>query len=328
MSTSSSRQRRVWLAKCPDYLDPDLQGAISGLLDSLLQEKGMVSGSQPGDSSQIPEPILIKPNFISQKNSSLCCTHPRFIQAVAIYFNKLGKKVIIADSPAFGRATRIAKDLGLPALCQGFDVDFMDFKEQCTLELSFGERPSRARIKVARQMLEAGLIVNLPKCKVHKQLALTGAVKNFFGAVVGTKKALIHVRFGDHTACFAQLLLGLSTAFTQSISLLDGILAMHQDGPINGQGYPLGIIGGSTDPLALDTAIAAMLGLQPDQVPIWAEARRQKLPGAFLENIDFPKLTPFDIPCPGFETITALKPVSFRPFRLLKSSIQRLLARL
>lgn len=55
--------------------------------------------------------------------------------------------------------------------------------------------PGRHQYLVARDIIEADLIINLPKLKTHKKAGLTGALKNLIG-INGNKEYLPHHRVG------------------------------------------------------------------------------------------------------------------------------------
>ncbi|HBA82760.1 MAG TPA: hypothetical protein DCZ95_01580 [Verrucomicrobia bacterium] len=56
-------------------------------------------------------------------------------------------------------------------------------------------RPGRHRYLVARDILQANLVINLPKLKTHKKSGITGALKNLVG-INGNKDYLPHHRKG------------------------------------------------------------------------------------------------------------------------------------
>ena len=45
------------------------------------------------------------------------------------------------------------------------------------------------KLVISRAILDADLIINVPKFKTHMQTRVTGAVKNMFGILVGAEKA-------------------------------------------------------------------------------------------------------------------------------------------
>jgi len=268
--------------------------------------------------TQVPQnsKVLIKPNFISPKNCLLACTHPEIIRAVAIYFQESENKVIIGDSPAFGTARAIYKKIdpdyrSLPA-------DIVNFNKTTQIKLPFG-----GKMPFSSHVLESDYLVNLAKLKVHNQMRMSAAVKNVFGCVPGTRKAVAHAQYGDKSNLFEQMILSLGKHLPRSCHMLEGIQAMHKSGPTNGLPYQLGIVGASVNSIALDTAIYSVLGLSPEQVPLWKESQRQDLTGSRSKDLIYPGYTPEQFYTQGFLIPDRLSPVSFHPARLAKSTLKR-----
>ena len=182
-------------------------------------------------------------------------------------------------------------------------------------------------VDIARAALECEVLVNLPRVKAHSQLYVTLAVKNYFGTVVGFQKPWWHLRYGNHAGQFASHLLDLLPVLPAGISLLDGIVAMHDSGPISGLPYSLGLVAGAVNPVALDTALLQVLGLDKAQSALWQECANRGLAGADPDMLDYPILKPAEFSVKDFKAPTLLKPVSFNPLRMLISGCRRFMAR-
>ncbi|VAX22644.1 protein of unknown function DUF362 [hydrothermal vent metagenome] len=267
--------------------------------------------------------VLVKPNWISIKNARLSCTHPQFIRAVCQYFLDRGAKVTVGDSPAFGSALKVAQKSGAMEALADLNVPIIDFKSGPKLDLSFGKS-----VRLARQPAEADLIVNLPKLKAHIQVGVTAGVKNFFGCVVGIKKALIHSKYGDVKNHFESVVTEVMQALQPSVTILDGIEAMSKTGPVDGEPVRMNIVAASKNPVALDTAIYSLLEMSPSSLPLWREAKARHLPGADLEEIVFSlgKLDQFD--ASGFTPPASLAPLTFSPPKVALGALKRLWRRI
>ncbi len=151
------------------------------------------------------------------------------------------------------------------------------------------------RIELAEDVLDADVVINLPKLKTHSQMLLTLGVKNLFGCVVGLRKPEWHFRAGIERDTFAMLLVRICQKVAPAITLLDGILALEGAGPGKG-GRPkeVGWLFGSNEPFALDRAVCQALGIQPLDLPTHAAAvkiglldRAPEMRGAFPRISDF-----------------------------------------
>ena len=188
--------------------------------------------------------------------------------------------------------------------------------------------PSGQKAAIAAAALECDLLVNLPKVKAHSQVRVTLAVKNLFGCLSGWQKPWWHMVHGGDGNRFADLLVELLAVLPAGCTVVDGMVAMHRTGPIHGEPFALGCLAGGTNPVAVDTALLAVLGLDPLHIPLWCAAHRAGLQGTDMEAVHFPWARPIGLGAQGFEVPETLTPVRFNPFRFLQGSMQRLLLRL
>jgi len=268
--------------------------------------------------------VLLKPNLISAKRrDGLPCTHGQVIAAVAAWFLDHGCRVAVGDSPAFGSARGVMETLGISPALRELGVELVDFADGVERRLAGG-----VRVKVARQALECDLLVNLPKCKAHCQMLVSLGVKNFFGTVVGWQKPWLHAAHGNSAAQFCALIVDLLALFPTSLTVMDAIVALHETGPVQGSPCPVGLLVGSADPVAVDTALLPILGLAPSASPLWLECRRRGLAGADPARLTYPLLAPEAIGARGFVAPAVLRPVSFSPPRLVLGAVRRLKARI
>ncbi|MBN2140141.1 MAG: DUF362 domain-containing protein [Desulfovibrionaceae bacterium] len=301
----------VALARADEYDSSRLEATVGGLLDLCGP------GPKPGDR------VLVKPNLVSRANARLSCTSPRVVRAACVWVLDHGARPLVADSPAFGSARANARACGLDKRLAGLDAAITGLGEPQGLALSFG-----GRIGVSRLALEADLILNAPKLKAHGQMRMSAAVKNLFGCVTGFRKALAHVRLGGRPRDFAGLIIEVMIALPRTISLLDGVEAMSDSGPIRGRACGLGLLAASESAVALDSAVYSMLGLEPGQVPLWQECLRRGLAGSEPSDLTFAPLSPAGFDCSAFRAPAELSPIRFAPLRFLRGRLKCLTHRL
>jgi len=267
--------------------------------------------------------VLLKPNLVSAvRHKGLACTHPEVVAAVAEWFLDQGATVRVGDSPAFGTALGVMAACGISAALKGLPVTMINFEAAQPVRLASG-----VSVGVARAIGECDLLINLPKIKAHGQLYVSLAVKNYFGAVVGFRKPWLHARYGDVDTRFEAMLVDLLGVLPGGITLADGVVAMHCDGPVGGKPFPLHLLAGGLNPVALDTALLGVLGLPPQESPVWRECQRRNLAGSTFQELSFPLARPEEVAVQGFQPPVRLRPVSFHPWRLLLGAMKRLMAR-
>jgi uncharacterized protein (DUF362 family)/Pyruvate/2-oxoacid:ferredoxin oxidoreductase delta subunit len=208
--------------------------------------------------------VIIKPNLLTAAApDKAIITHPMMVRAAAEYVIHRGARPQISDSPAVGKFEKILKESGIQDALADLDVEFREFKGSVTIDAG---KPFR-QLEVAEDVMNADVIINLPKLKTHSQMLLTLGVKNLFGCIVGMKKPEWHMRAGTDRELVARLLVRVYKSVRPTVTVLDGILAMEGQGP-GRAGVPkeIGIVMGSTDPVAVDMAVCRMLGLEAEEL--------------------------------------------------------------
>jgi uncharacterized protein (DUF362 family)/Pyruvate/2-oxoacid:ferredoxin oxidoreductase delta subunit len=241
------------IAKQATYDYQSLKPQIFELLDSL-----------GGGLIEKHSRVVVKPNLLAPAPPQRAMlTHPTVVKGVVEYVLERGGKVQISDSPAMGTFERVLKESGIREALKGLEVTYREFKESTWVDV--GE-PFK-KIEIARDALEADVLINLPKLKTHSQMLLTLGVKNLFGCIVGFRKPQWHLRAGVDREVFAALLVRIYQTINPKLTILDGILAMEGEGPGKG-GRPkeLGLLLGSADAPALDVTVCRLLRLREDEL--------------------------------------------------------------
>ena len=298
---------RVAFDRCPDYSLHTLFECFTRFLDAC----------QPAHTYRSSR-ILIKPNLITAGRGNLACTEGVFILAAARFFQELGARVAVGDSPAFGTATSVLDKIGILPFLTRYSIPVVEFNRIRIVTLSSGVRAG-----LAAEALDCDLLVNLPRVKAHGQLMVTMAVKNFFGCIGGMRKPMWHMKYGGKEGGLENLIVELLSVLPDSITLVDGITAMHRTGPIGGQPYDLGITACSTNPVGVDRALLSVIGLEPERSPLMKACIRAGLAGTDLEQLEFPLLNPSSVQVDSFKVPAELSPVRFNPFRFVKNNLRR-----
>ena len=121
-------------------------------------------------------------------------------------------------------------------------------------------------LAVSREVLEADLVINLPKLKTHSLTVLTAALKNTFGYVVGADKLHIHANCPKPWQ-FAEALVDIYQLRPPDLNIMDAVQAMQGNGPSNGKVIKLGRIMAGQNAVSLDCAAVWMLGRKVREIP-------------------------------------------------------------
>jgi len=119
-------------------------------------------------------------------------------------------------------------------------------------------------------VLEADLVVSLPKLKTHHWVGMTAAMKNLYGTlpgvVYGWPKNVLH------HAGIPQTVADINASLPKTVAIVDAIVGMEGDGPIMGTAKPLGLLAIGTSATAVDATCARVIALDPARVPYLAIA--------------------------------------------------------
>ncbi len=255
--------------------------------------------------------VLLKPNLLSGKGpEKAVTTHPSIVKAMIQIVREAGGIPFIGDSPGIGSTAKVADEAGIAEIANLMDCPIVEFNRPVLP--SDGRGKVFKNIEIDKAVLEADVIINLPKWKTHAQMLLTLGVKNLFGCVPGTKKSLWHLKAGEDGRLFAQVLVDIYQMVQPALTILDGITAMEGNGPGSGPPISLGLILASRDALSLDQVVCDLLGISRRSLmtnrvaferglgrePI--EILGEKVEDVKITRFNFPSLTRVDWNLPGF----------------------------
>lgn len=226
--------------------------------------------------------VLVKVNAMtSTEPEEGVVTHPAILQALLDRLEEMGTgEVAVGDNPgiayygknqsAFLGSTlgTVAGDrylnLGKEARVLPFNPTFID------------------RVFVSRAVLDADVVISVPKFKTHARVGISVALKNNFGTLPGAQKANLHHR-APAPLDFARMLVDVYRLRPPDLIIVDGILGMEGIGPYSNELRYLGLLLASDNGVALDATVARMMGYDPDQVPLLRFAQEAGL-GSYLEQ--------------------------------------------
>lgn len=246
------------------------------LLGSHLSLDGpVIAGDARREGGPVPPavngPVLLKPNLLAPAAPEECATtHPVVFAETARALGERGHRLSYGDSPGFGHhLPATARRCGLAHEAAPLGIPLAEFEQGLDVH-----RPSAAvhrQFHVARAVLAARALVNLPKLKTHGLATLTGALKNVFGVIPGFRKAEYHVTHPDLEG-FSRMLADLNALVRSSLVVMDAIQGMEGNGPRAGTPVAVGLLIVSDDPVAVDAVACRIAGIDPARVPLLAMA--------------------------------------------------------
>ena len=229
--------------------------------------------------------VLLKPNFVEPDPEGVINTHPAVVGAVREAFLRLGaESVRVAEGPGHERDTEaIVETIRLRDFLGELPGIFVDLNLDEVRAVNLRTRASKLKqIFFPRTVLEADYIVSLPKLKTHHWVGATLSLKNMFGIVPGCcygwpKNVL-------HWAGITPSILDINSTVRPDFAIVDGIVGMEGNGPIQGTPKPSGVLILGDDPVAVDATCARVMGLRPERIEYLAKA------GALLGHVQAEKI--------------------------------------
>jgi len=262
--------------------------------------------------------VVLKPNLVDYAPGNAINTDPLLVVAAAECFRRLdAKQVVVGEGPGHQHDTRLVlSESGYEPILRDNGIRFIDLNRDELVRVNLGASYTRLKhLWLPRTVVEADLLVSMPKVKTHHWSGVTLSMKNMLGVVPGSRygwpKNILH------WSGIQQSILDICATVPVCFVIADGIMAMEGNGPLNGTPRPLGNIVLADDPVAADATCARMMGLEPDRVIHIHEAakflgnsspKRMDQVGETLHRAD----VPFQL-VPEFEFLTQRVPQAETP---------------
>ncbi len=227
--------------------------------------------------------IVLKPNLVEFDPYGVINTNPLVIEAAIDCFRTLGaRQVLVAEGPGHRRDNEyLLTASGIYGVIKEHRVPYVDLN-------SDDVRPTRLlssftkleQLYLPETLYDADLLVSMPKLKTHHWAGVTLSLKNMFGVVPGSvygwPKNILHWQ-GIHNS-----ILDINSSLpVRQFAIVDGIVGMEGNGPLQGQAIDSGVLIFGDDLVAVDATAARLMKIEPKKIKYLAEA------GEFLGNVNY-----------------------------------------
>jgi uncharacterized protein (DUF362 family)/NAD-dependent dihydropyrimidine dehydrogenase PreA subunit len=127
-------------------------------------------------------------------------------------------------------------------------------------------------VGVSKEILDADIVISLPKFKTHGLTVMTGAIKNNYGILPGAQKARLH-RIAGTPERFHEMIVDVFRLRAPDLFIVDAVVGMEGNGPASPELRDIGLILASDNAVALDGVIATMMGLDPSRLRFLQKAK-------------------------------------------------------
>jgi uncharacterized protein (DUF362 family) len=230
--------------------------------------------------------VVLKPNLVEYDPRGVINTHPAVIAAALDAFRSLGaREVLVAEGPGHRRDNEyLLTASGLYTVLKEYRAQYVDLDTDYALPFPLRSRfTSFQQFYFPETVVKADLLVSMPKLKTHHWAGVTLSLKNMFGvipsAIYGWPKNPLHWAGIDNSIVDIN-----STLPVRQFAIVDGIVGMEGNGPIQGEAKHCGMLLLGDDLVAVDATAARLMRIEPTQVSYLTKA------GQFLGNVAIEKI--------------------------------------
>jgi uncharacterized protein (DUF362 family) len=222
--------------------------------------------------------VVLKPNLVEYHREKVINTHPHVIAAVIELCRREGAaEVLVAEGPGHWRNVEyLVSASGLGDVLRHYKTPFIDLNhdEPCK-RLNLGRLTGLEHLYLSQTVATADVLISLPKLKTHHWAVATLSLKNLFGTLPGIcygwPKNELHWRGIDNS------IVDIAATRPPDLAIVDGIVGMEGDGPLNGTAKAMGVLVMGCDPVAVDATCCRLMQLDAERVGYLVLAQRKKL---------------------------------------------------
>lgn len=208
--------------------------------------------------------VVLKPNLVEFDAATSINTDVALVAAALHAFRSLeASSVTIAEGPGHRRDTLgLADEAGYWKGVRNFEDNFVDLNRDDVSPIK--NFAGQDQFFFPNTVLAADLIVSMPKMKTHHWAGTTLSMKNFFGlvpgAVYGWPKNTLHY------IGIAESIVAINRQFRQTFAIVDGIVGMEGNGPIQGTPKTANVLVFGKDLVAVDATCCRIMGIDPAKI--------------------------------------------------------------
>lgn len=230
--------------------------------------------------------ILLKPNLVEFDPKGVINTHPAVVEAAVDSFKTLGaREVIVAEGPGHRRDNEyLLSASGLYDILQEHHIRYVDLNTDNVRPTALKSAFTRLQqLYLPETLFNADLLVSMPKLKTHHWAGVTLSLKNMFGVVPGSvygwpKNAL-------HWAGIDGSIIDINSSLPlPRFAIIDGVVGMEGNGPLQGQEKKSGVLLFGSDLVAVDATAARLMTIEPSKIRYLATAAE------FLGNLGYDQI--------------------------------------
>jgi uncharacterized protein (DUF362 family) len=222
--------------------------------------------------------VVLKPNLVEYHRDKVINTNPNVVAAVIeLCRREEAAEVIVAEGPGHWRNVEyLVGASGLGDVLRHYKVPFVDLNhDEPVKRVNLGRLTKLEHLYLSRTVATADVLISLPKLKTHHWAVATLSLKNLFGTLPGIcygwPKNELHWRGIDNS------IVDIALTRTPDLAIVDGIIGMEGDGPLNGTPVNTGVLVMGSDLVAVDATCCRLMELDPARVAYLLMGNMKKL---------------------------------------------------
>lgn len=233
--------------------------------------------------------VVIKPNLVHQpampgreqrvgdnKVRPGFTTDVRIVKALAQQMLQAAKCNVTVAEGTPNSATRMFDFLGYTSMAKQLSVELVDVDRSERLAVKV-DGLARKEYSLPAVTQTADVLVDVAVMKTHQLTGVTLGMKNLFGLLPEPRR-VFHANV-DAVLC------DLLRARKPDLVLVDALVAMEGQGPLDGTPVPMDLLVAGRDTVAVDAVCTAIMGFDPKAVRCLALAAEKGIGEAALDKI-------------------------------------------
>jgi uncharacterized protein (DUF362 family) len=234
--------------------------AVRTLIESAIEQSRCDLVSLVKDKTVLIKPNLVRPHIAPNCNTT---TDTRVVKAMATITRDAGaKRILVGENPGCGLSSRYAfRTSGLKKTLDrlGIEICYLDRAEMVRVINSRG-RVFRDVI-LPKPILDADVIISLPKLKTHMHTLISVGIKNLCGLIIDEQRLIFHRQDIN------QKIVDLLHLVTPDLTVVDAIWPTEGQAPLFGKPIEdFNCIVAGQDVVSVDVICAQLMGINPREV--------------------------------------------------------------
>jgi uncharacterized protein (DUF362 family)/Pyruvate/2-oxoacid:ferredoxin oxidoreductase delta subunit len=216
--------------------------------------------------------VVIKPNVLRLSTAEEhIVTNPSLLRAVVEKVEEMSPaEIVVGDNPglfSYGDNENCFEKSGLMDAAKGYYRNLGNTTQLLGFNPDF-----MPEVGISKEILDADIVISLPKFKTHGLTVMTGAIKNSYGILPGAQKARLH-RIAGTPERFHDVIVEVFRLRVPDLFIMDAVVGMEGNGPASSDLREIGLILAADNAVALDGVVARMMELDPARLRFLQKAK-------------------------------------------------------